>query len=83
MNNAGFLSTQSIRENQLDNLSKQIDDLKEKNEQLHSIIKEVREDMKEVRERYNYYGSDNFDLSILSFWIEKLEILDKVDKENK
>ena len=60
------------------NLQEQLEEKNKEIERLHSIIKEVREDMKEVRERYNYYGSDNFDLSILSFWIEKLEILDKV-----
>lgn len=55
-------------------------DLKHENEWLHHIIKEVREDIKDTIERYKYYGTNDLDLSILSFWVEKLEILDKGGK---
>ena len=41
MNNAGFLSIESVRENQLANLSKQIDNLKEENDRLNNIINEL------------------------------------------
>ena len=44
MNNAGFLSIESVRENQLANLSKQIDNLKEENDRLEDINEELMEE---------------------------------------
>ena len=44
---------------------------------LNNIIKEIREDIEDTIERYKYYGTNDLDLSILSFWVEKLQILDK------
>lgn len=45
MNNAGFLSIESVRENQLANLSKQIDNLKEENDRLEDINEELMEEI--------------------------------------
>ena len=57
MNNAGFLSIESVRENQLANLSKQIDRLEEKvltleNERdiLKSKLSETKADIKYILE---------------------------------
>ena len=44
MNNAGFLSIESVRENQLANLSKQIDNLREENDRLEDINEELMEE---------------------------------------
>ena len=55
----------------------ELQEKKEEIERLNNIIKEVREDIKDTIERYEYYGTNDLDLSILSFWVEKLEILDK------
>jgi vacuolar-type H+-ATPase subunit I/STV1 len=40
VNNAGFLSTQNVRENQLANLSKQIDEKEKEIERLNNIIED-------------------------------------------
>ena len=71
-------------EDEIERLNKQyelmeeaLEDKAEEIERLNNIIKEVREDIEDTIERYKYYGTNDLDLSILSFWVEQLQILDK------
>ena len=61
MNNAGFLSIESVRENQLANLSRQIDNLREENDRLEDINEELMEE----RNRLNNIINE------LEKWIEE------------
>lgn len=79
MNNAGFLSIESVRENQLANLSKQIDRLEKQLQQKENIIKEVRDYI---------LSNQNTELSVDSYFkyedlVEFNDILRILDKEDK
>ena len=76
MNNAGFLSIESVRENQLANLSKQIDNLKEERNRLNNIINELEEYLNKVIET-----STEQERVTCSFVLQYLQKLKGSDKE--
>ena len=78
MNNAGFLSTQNVRENQLANLSKQIDEKDKEIERLNNILNELEKDLYKIRElTFNKYNSNEWN-NCLSFNNDILPVINRL-----
>lgn len=75
MNNAGFLSTQNVRENQLANLSKQIDEKDKEIERLNNIINEINSIVE-----YWGYDKENNDISCFRMAMKNIKDILGSDK---
>ena len=80
MNNAGFLSIESVRENQLANLSKQIDNLREENDRLEDINEELMEERNRLNNIINELEKYLIEQVEKSYSNDYDNVLDKLDE---